>query len=353
MFFKYLAKKIFLSLGLLACTVSSSGLALEKPRDQGIGGTGIIGIITGFGSIFVNGYEIDYTPLQLVESDFGRVSPSTLRRGQVVRIVAAGEGTHLSAKSLAVEHEIIGPVVNVDKSRQQIIVLDQVIDVRAIKDMSPIKAGQWVAVSGFRDARGIVRASLIESVEAGAVQIIGNPKELSAYTKEIGILRLTAQERRARLILSGVIENNHFKVMRIKPWAFFGRKQNLTRISLEGFFNAAVGAKVDPANPRFLADLGEEKISLSAGRNKAITILNAVIGKAGLYNVEAIRPVLSTGTDRSEKSEETGGVSASPELLEGLPPPVNDVTNTLNQNVRPLPGVGGIIHNAPSVRGIR
>jgi hypothetical protein len=36
-------------------------------RNPGIGGTGIIGTITGFGSILVNGYEVDYAPEQPIK----------------------------------------------------------------------------------------------------------------------------------------------------------------------------------------------------------------------------------------------------------------------------------------------
>ena len=34
--------------------------AASRTADRGIGGTGIIGVVTGFGSIFVNGLEIQY-----------------------------------------------------------------------------------------------------------------------------------------------------------------------------------------------------------------------------------------------------------------------------------------------------
>ncbi len=85
---------------------------------NGIGGTGapqatitgISGTITGFGSIFVNEYEVDYTAGTPAKSDIeDKLDTQSLRIGQVVEIEAEGEGQHLHARRIAVRYEVARP----------------------------------------------------------------------------------------------------------------------------------------------------------------------------------------------------------------------------------------------------
>ncbi len=57
--------------------------------DRGIGGTGIVGVITGFGSVIVNGMEIAYAPDTPVSVDGVSDTTATLRVGQFAAIVAS------------------------------------------------------------------------------------------------------------------------------------------------------------------------------------------------------------------------------------------------------------------------
>ncbi len=44
--------------------IGGTGAPASGPviSDRGIGGTGIVGVVTGFGSVFVNGLEVAYIP---------------------------------------------------------------------------------------------------------------------------------------------------------------------------------------------------------------------------------------------------------------------------------------------------
>src|SRR3984957_18086835 len=63
--------------------------------DRGIGGTGIVGVITGFGSVFVDGLEVAYAPGTPMTVDGEAGTPDALHVGQVAAIVASDDqGLH-------------------------------------------------------------------------------------------------------------------------------------------------------------------------------------------------------------------------------------------------------------------
>ncbi len=83
--------------------IGGTGSPPSAITERGIGstggpsGTGIIGVITGFGSVFVDGFEVRYTPATPVTIDGSPASPAELRTGQVVAIDAAGPAMGLHA----------------------------------------------------------------------------------------------------------------------------------------------------------------------------------------------------------------------------------------------------------------
>jgi hypothetical protein len=76
------------------------GTGQRVTRTPGIGGTGIIGTITGFASIFVNGFEIDFAPDLPISFQGKTVRGDALRVGDVVEVEAEGKGQHLTARSI-------------------------------------------------------------------------------------------------------------------------------------------------------------------------------------------------------------------------------------------------------------
>lgn len=81
--------------------------------DRGIGGTGgtaIVGAVTGFGSILVNGFEIDSTRVSSIQVDGVPASAASLQVGQVAQVVVRLDPNGLVAGTVTVEHEVVGPV---------------------------------------------------------------------------------------------------------------------------------------------------------------------------------------------------------------------------------------------------
>jgi len=137
---------------------------------DGIGGTGIVGIVTGFGSVCVNGLEVAYDDLTAIDSNGAAASPVDLAVGQLVVVEATGRGDRLRAKRIAVRDAAVGPVFEIDPVRGALVVLGQ--DVRVGPDvplgdrasqrplaLADIATGDFLAVSGLRQADGIVVAT--------------------------------------------------------------------------------------------------------------------------------------------------------------------------------------------------
>lgn len=148
------------------------GTGQVASTSPGIGGTGIIGTITGFGSIFVNGFEVDYAPDIPITFKDRSLKPDSLRIGQVVAIEATGSGTRLRAQKLSIRHEVAGPIEHIDVARRTAVVFGQRIEIPSgvvseangsrVVSINDLAVGDHIDVSGLRRANGVIAASRID-----------------------------------------------------------------------------------------------------------------------------------------------------------------------------------------------
>lgn len=144
-----------------------------KFADRGIGGTGITGDIgvygriTGFGSICVNGMEIEYTAKTPVENNGRNASIQALRVGQVVAVRAYRKNGEFRARKITVDKAVSGRVASVNAKRGEMMVSKQkvIADGRGRDVMKLLKAGDYVSVSGMKRADGVIIAGLIERMK--------------------------------------------------------------------------------------------------------------------------------------------------------------------------------------------
>jgi len=147
-------------------------------KKTGIGGTGfltgndgevlgIVGRITGFGSIWVNGVEVEFDPNALIYMAGSNTSPADLAVGQVVEVLATNHTGEVWAESISIRHEVIGQISSVSADGKALQVLDQQVIIAS----DTIIPSTWVdsptvdsvvRVSGFRDTQGRILASRIE-----------------------------------------------------------------------------------------------------------------------------------------------------------------------------------------------
>ncbi|RBP83750.1 hypothetical protein EBI01_10180 [Marinomonas rhizomae] len=120
--------------------------------DRGIGGTAVIGTITAFGSIWVNGLEIEFSHDTDIKMDGQNTKGSSLRVGQQVQVLASQKSGTWQAKTILIDHSLVG------RLKQN---ADQTWNIQGVNIMKdPNIPGSWpkltqddyVKVSGYFDS---------------------------------------------------------------------------------------------------------------------------------------------------------------------------------------------------------
>lgn len=121
---------------------------------------GIVGVVTGFGSICVNGLRLEIDAATPVSENGRRASTGTLAVGQFVSIDARATEQGLRAQEVAIVHLMEGPIS--DRAGGGIAVMGQPVDLlpnaRVAEGLTP---GTLVQVSGMRTPEGRIRATRI------------------------------------------------------------------------------------------------------------------------------------------------------------------------------------------------
>ncbi len=242
--------------------IGGTGAPLTGPAisDRGIGGTGIVGVITGFGSVFVNGLEVAYTPITPLTVDGVSEPDAALRVGQVAAIVA-DDDHGLNAVTIDVRHEVSGPVTSVNPGDgtggSTFLVAGQVVATdsgtegpRGPGSLEMVRPGDWVAVSGIRESDGVIAASRIDQRMPGTVLVRG-PVTQRAGGWRIGDLSVQPPSGArvapgANITARGTLVNGMLSVttadpdvLSSDPAAFFGGR--VRRMVIESYVSAAGG----------------------------------------------------------------------------------------------------------------
>ena len=263
------------------------GTGVMADDGRGIGGTGIVGTITGFGSIFVNGFEIEVpTDLQIAIKE-DRQAADALRLGQVVEVEAEGEGDSLTARSIAVRHETGGPIEAIDPQGGRMIVLGQLVEVPSGTvfsgdaddgGLASLRPGEHVDISGLRRDDGAIVASRIDRLAGPqAARLRGTVSDLDAagFFIEGRRVDLPIRQRPADLASgqqvtvigtpeAGRLVARQIQVAPSRPFA--GRMRSL---SLEGYLRSgragglALGRLAIGSGPRALALRRAQRVILN------------------------------------------------------------------------------------------
>lgn len=182
----------------------------------GIGGTGspvalgetagVVGTITAFGSICVNGLRVQYDDRTPITSDGVPTSAGTLAIGQVVAVEAAGTPRGLIAGKVAILHAVVGPVSQVDA--RNVLVMGQ--RVRLPEGTVAPAPGRTVRVSGLRNADGEIIATRVDSTDDREFSVLGTIRN-----GRVGELRLDsgkALPEGAEVLVRGRLEGGRLRV---------------------------------------------------------------------------------------------------------------------------------------------
>ncbi|MCA0200376.1 MAG: DUF5666 domain-containing protein [Proteobacteria bacterium] len=155
--------------------LGGSGIGTE---DRGLGGSGIragiIGVVTGFGSLCVNGYEVELDESSVVTLEGHPATEADIHLGQLVVIEADQEDGKLRAASVDVRLAAMGPVSTVSADGKTLTVLGQTVRlVEMAEAAEKVVPGDWVAVSGLRDANAVIEGtSVVRLPRAGTYAMV-------------------------------------------------------------------------------------------------------------------------------------------------------------------------------------
>jgi hypothetical protein len=222
------------------------GLGGTGVSGDGIGGTGIVGVITGFGSICVNGLEVEFdsgTPL----SDNGNPAPlAQLAVGQIVAINAKSEGESIVARRIAVMHAAVGPIGAIDHDTGDFKVLGQTAHALRPADLSGLQVGNWVRVSGHRLALGEIAASRVEAIPAQQeAQLVGTVGAMDANSWTLEGTPVQPDKRWAHadvspgteVLVSGVWNGASLRATRVQPNPTRSNLGTVRQVVAEGYIH--------------------------------------------------------------------------------------------------------------------
>lgn len=221
--------------------------------DTGTGGTGIVGVITGFGSICVNGIEVEFNERTPVVDNGATGSADNLKVGQVVEVLAAGKGERVMARQINVRDPLLGPVTRVDPANNRLEVMHQPVRWQAgtvggqvgsrTVRLIDVKPGQFVRVSGFRTDTGEVIASRVDPAPSGTVRLTGRVSEASSSRARIqGIaVEIGAGQRvsaRSEVSVTGQWQGDAIRATRVEPAAAMSFAGRAEFVSVQGSIGA-------------------------------------------------------------------------------------------------------------------
>lgn len=143
------------------------------------------GVITGFGSVYVNGVKYD-TSSTSVTIDDSSVSADSLKVGMVVKVKGTLNDDGVTGSSTSIEYEdsLEGPVANLTATGFTILGQTVVVTATTVfegaANLAAITNGQFVEVSGFANPDGSITATRVEVKSAAEFKIRGTVSNLGA-----------------------------------------------------------------------------------------------------------------------------------------------------------------------------
>lgn len=251
--------------------------------DRGIGGTGVIGTIRRFGSIIVNGLRIAYPPGVEVRIDGEVGTAADLKIGHVVHVVARPDGGGLATRRIDVTSEVVGRVESVSPGRM--IVLGQRVSTAGLT--GTWQPGARVAVSGLRRPDGVIVASLIEPRTSEPDRVAGPVQRDAGGALTIGALRLTDAEALPlgrRALVTGTEADG---ALRVTNAAQVGLPfpPGLKQVSIEAYIGRT-GSRLDVGSGYAVA--GHPNVQVPR-TGSARAVLTATIARDGDLTVERLQ----------------------------------------------------------------
>lgn len=205
------------------------------PFEGGIGGTGIVGTLNGFGSLLINGLRVDLGRSTRVNTAFGRASTEMLAAGQVLTVAATRRSDAITAQNVTIDYALVGRLHQIGSAAAV-----NGVPLLGWQDVIVHEGpGRRVAVSGVWTPDG-VRPSRIDPAPHDLDLIAGTMDR-----RTIGGVPLTAHSRfptdGSYAVAIGRAEDQTFSVEQFGSGRF-AQTDGLSQLSVEGYLEPAATA---------------------------------------------------------------------------------------------------------------
>ena len=255
--------------GLLsACTFPDDlGREDRSPIEGGIGGTGIVGLVTDFSSLIINGLKVETTQATRFTDATGRISPRTVGFGDVLTVEAVTRGNKLYARRVHVTHPLIGRVQAAAGAGSRLMVNGVMVKVEP-QARDRARPGDRVRVSGLWMGPQVVASQIIPTnspvdVMAGEVNRINGQINICTIPIDTGRFSSGIADGQFATVL-GTFKGDSFDAKHVRPDRFTGAAGALKRLSVEGYLDETdtdPGFKVAGLGHSFADDLALDRFS--------------------------------------------------------------------------------------------
>ena len=257
-----------------------AGRSERDPIEGGIGGTGIVGLVTGFGSLIVNGIIVDTTGATQYSTALGFTSASSVRVGDSLTIEATTRGGRLEAKRVHLTHPLVGQVQSVSADGTTLWING--VQVQLEPQIRGLAAtGDRLRVSGLWRGNAVVASRLAKDTSGTDViagEAIGTGMRARIGGSPIVASPIMSNLRNGRYATAiGTFDGKQMNATRVVGERFVGAAGDLRQLSIEGYLDsitAAPGFKVSGLGHSFV-----DTLNLSPFRTNRTIFEGAYSGK--------------------------------------------------------------------------
>ena len=253
------------ALGLLGACAAQTPAPItredRRPIEGGIGGTGIVGLVTEFGSLIVNGVRVETTAATRYTTALGTTRASVLRLGESLTIEAEANDGRLFARRVHIAHPLVGEVQSVASNGQSLVVNGVTVLLEPqVRNLA--NRGDRLRVSGLWNGNTVVASRVAQDL-SGADVIAGEAERVSGQTTIGGIpivlpfFGASPQNGRYTTVVGRFVDGQ-FNATRLATDRFTGAAGRLRQLSVEGYLArtaAAPGFKVSGLGHSFARTL--------------------------------------------------------------------------------------------------
>ena len=221
--------------GLTACAPAIPTAQLgEDPFEGGIGGTGIVGLMTGTGSILVNGLRVELTAGTRIFAANMRATESALKPGRTLTILGRTRLGRFEAQRVDIDDPLTGVLL---RQADGVSVNSTPLHGLAMpEDM----VGNRVTVGGIWQPDGSVRASFVQAVTTSEDTVSGVLSGSRAAGWRVGQTPITPPRGQNLIagqfvVAKGAFTRGSLRATSIRFGRFRERADTLRQLSVEGY----------------------------------------------------------------------------------------------------------------------